>query len=213
MIAPTLLPVVGKEMFVEAGESQNQSEPPLIIARSIDCLSAAFWKGIGIDTGTEHPEEDVVSLAGILRTVGGSKQPAWTVRESSVLGAASLMSKCAVQALRNPRLMDAALESSKHALGDRKFWRVRVAGLQLLLALVKRAGDATMSGGSSVFSMTTSTAAAGSDAGRQEKQLALEALLPHKETILHLARSTLTDSEAKVTATASEVCSAMTWWP
>ena len=86
-----------------------------------------------------------------------------------------------------------------------------MAGLQLLLVLVKRAGDATMSGGSSsVFSMTT---AIGSDASRQEKQLALEALLPHKETILHLARSALTDSESKVTATASEVCGAMTWWP
>lgn len=214
MVAPTLLPVIGKEMYHEAGDGDKKSEPPLVIARSIDCLASSFWKGIGKDVGDDHPEEDVLTLSEMLRTVGGSKQPAWTVRESSVLGAASLASKCSLQVLRNPRLVDNFLESSKHALRDRKFWRVRLAGLKLLLALVKRAGDATTTGGSSsMLAMTTGAAAVTKDASQQEKQLALEALLPHKETILQLARYTLTDSESKVTAMASEVCSAMSWWP
>ena len=213
MVALTVLSIIGKEMFLEAGDNRKKPEPPLIVARSIDCLAAAFWKGIGTNGGEEHPEEDVLSLSGILCTVGGSKQPAWTVRESSVVGAASLASKCAVLAFRNPRLIDNFIESSKYALSDRKFWRVRLAGLQLLLAVVKRAGNTPTGGPSSVYSMTTGTGNPRVNAGREEKQLALEALLPHKETILQLARSALTDSEPKVTATASYVCSAMTWWP
>ena len=217
MVAPVLLPVVGKEMFAEAGDNEKDSatEPPLIIARSIDCLASAFWKGIGNDGSGIHPEEEAVSLSGILRSVGGSKQPAWTVRESSALCAASLASRCSVSCLRNHRLIDNFLESSKHALRDRKFWKVRVAGLQLLLALVKRAGDATVSAGgsSSVFTITTGKSSSGTDVNQNEKQLALETLLPHKESILQLARSSLTDNESKVTALASEVSSAMTWWP
>lgn len=215
MVAPALLPVVGKEMFAEANEKSSATEPPLIIAKSLDCLASAFWKGIGSDVIGNHPEEETVSLSGILRSVGGSKQPAWTVRESSVLCAASLASRCSVSCLRKHRLIDNFLESSKHALRDRKFWKVRVAGLQLLLTLVGRAGDATASGGgsSSVFTMTTGTPPSVVDANQKEKQLALETLLPHKETILQLARSSLTDNESKVTALASDVINAMVWWP
>jgi hypothetical protein len=61
--------------------------------------------------------------------------------------------------------------------------------------------------------MTTGTPPSVVDANQKEKQLALETLLPHKETILQLARSSLTDNESKVTALASDVINAMVWWP
>jgi proteasome component ECM29 len=197
MIAPTMLAVIDAEK--QANATEQKAHPPLIIARSIDCLSCAMWKGIG----SSSSEEDVLLLSETLRAAGGS--PAWTVRESSVNGAANLASKCSVEALRNHRTLDMLLESSKRALGDRKFWRVRCAGLQLLLSLVQRAGER-----GAAFSMVKT---ASSDTHQQAEQLALEALLPYKETILRLARSNLTDSESKVTTLASEVCSTMAWWP
>jgi hypothetical protein len=111
--------------------------------------------------------------------------------------------------------MDNFLESSKHALRDRKYWKVRVSGLQLLIAVVERAGDATNSaiGSSSTYALATRKTSPSTDANQKERQFALETLLPHKEPILLLARSALTDSEPNVTALASDVCSAMTWWP
>jgi hypothetical protein len=38
-------------------------------------------------------------------------------------------------------------------------------------------------------------------------------MLPHKEKMLELAKQSLSDPEAKVTALASEVVKAMDWWP
>jgi hypothetical protein len=47
----------------------------------------------------------------------------------------------------------------------------------------------------------------------QDRQLLLEALLPQKERMLKLAKQTWDDSEAQVTALASEILIAMAWWP
>jgi hypothetical protein len=47
----------------------------------------------------------------------------------------------------------------------------------------------------------------------QDRQLVLEALLPQKEKMNKLAKQALSDSEAKVTALASDALSAMAWWP
>lgn len=46
-----------------------------------------------------------------------------------------------------------------------------------------------------------------------EKQLIMEAILPYKERIVDLARRSLADSEAKVTAAASKITLTMAWWP
>lgn len=46
-----------------------------------------------------------------------------------------------------------------------------------------------------------------------DKQLILEALLPHKEVILKHLKACLRDSESKVTALASDILSSMAWWP
>jgi hypothetical protein len=74
----------------------------------------------------------------------------------------------------------------------------RYSGLKILHCLTSRAGKGA----------ATST---GSDL--QEKQLTLEALLPHKEEMVRLARASLSDSESKVTALSSEILGNMAWWP
>jgi hypothetical protein len=69
---------------------------------------------------------------------------------------------------------------------------VRFAGLQLLENLVFRGGRKNAS---------------------IDMQLNLEALLPHKEVILRLTRSCLSDSESSIIALSSSVVSSMAWWP
>jgi hypothetical protein len=75
----------------------------------------------------------------------------------------------------------------------------RYSGLNILHCLTSRAGKGTAS------------ASNGSDL--QEKQLTLEALLPHKEEMVRLARASLSDSESKVTALSSQILGNMAWWP
>jgi hypothetical protein len=41
----------------------------------------------------------------------------------------------------------------------------------------------------------------------------LEAVLPHKEKMLHVTRAGLKDSEAQVTALSTKIIGDMTWWP
>jgi hypothetical protein len=65
-----------------------------------------------------------------------------------------------------------------------------MAGVEVLQSLTSRAGKCS-----------------------NDEPLMLEAILPQKEDILRLLRTSLTDSEAKVTALSSTVFSDMTWWP
>jgi hypothetical protein len=52
-----------------------------------------------------------------------------------------------------------------------------------------------------------------SDRKSKERQLILEAVLPQKESILQLAKPMLRDSEANVTALASQIAVKVAWWP
>jgi hypothetical protein len=78
----------------------------------------------------------------------------------------------------------------------------RHAGLQVLHALVARCGQAQ----SDIYKSSGSGI-------RQERQIILEAVLPLKESISQLAKLTLRDSEAAVTALASQILSSIAWWP
>lgn len=85
----------------------------------------------------------------------------------------------------------------------------RYSGMKLLYALVSRAGSTKDN--STAFSIAgTNTLQTSSSLDRQ---LLLEALLPYKEKILKVARSSLRDSEVKVTSMGTDVCSSMAWWP
>lgn len=186
----------------EAATSKTKTEEaPVIVARAIDCLTVSFWHGIGWDgdiikTGTSS----VLELARFL-VLFGKKQPAWTVREASWLCLASLASTCHQNALREHTLVSIFIEGAVDSFKDRKFWRVRFAGLNILHALVSRAGTRA-------FENDRSKSTEESD-----RQLRLEAILPQKDEIMKLARKALSDPEAKVTALSSDILGLVSWWP
>lgn len=75
----------------------------------------------------------------------------------------------------------------------------RFAGVKVLHSLIARAGRNDGSGSSRV--------------DREKQLLILEAILPYKEDMLRLLRSSLADSEAKVTALSSDCLAGMSGWP
>lgn len=74
------------------------------------------------------------------------------------------------------------------------FTMYRVAGLNTLSHLIDRAGTNTSH-------------------NRQEMMKNLESLLPHKEAILKLIRSSLNDTDSNVTVLATSILKRMSWWP
>ena len=105
-------------------EKNGGDEPPLIVARSIDCLSSCLWDGVG--NASEIPTLNTLELIRVLQTCGGPGQAAWTVRESAALCCEAIASRCHSDALRQPHATISTLvECFSQALKDRKFWRVR----------------------------------------------------------------------------------------
>lgn len=199
-MAYRLLTVFDADGLIIESKDKRDDQPPLIIARSIQCFSFAIWAGIGSDN---RALENITHMAKIIHT-SFKHQGAWTVREAAVLCASSIASATHVDPLRNHTLLSLFIDCAKEALKDRKFWRLRSAGLSLLRSLVKRAGS-----NSNVVSMhasitTTSTT--------DDEQKVLEALLPFKEDIVRQARHSLSDTQPEVTALASEICGMVSWW-
>lgn len=116
MIAPRLYDFIS--------DSQNGSTaPPLLVAKSLECLGSAFYDGIGDDQSSEHSNS--LRMLKFLAECSGATQPAWTVRQSGVLAASSLVSKMASADLCKNEAIVTILGCSSHALKDRKFWKVR----------------------------------------------------------------------------------------
>lgn len=201
LLAPQLLTVIDSEGLLIKESEFVHDQPPLIVARATQCFSALIWGGIG-ESG--EPNQDVLRIAKIFQNVGGAKQGAWTIREAALLGASELASVCPVQSLRNHKLLSLLFECSNNAQQDRKFWRVRFAGLSLMKALVSRTGTGRSSLRAIPYAATTTKEA--------NEQMVLEALLPFKEDILKTARGALKDSQSEVTAMASDICGLVAWW-
>lgn len=192
LTAPKLLSVIG---------DYSTKESPLIVARCIDCFAACFWRGIQF----QHNDEESPSIAELstlfLHHADLTKQAAWTVREASAK-AASRIAQCAhLDTLRQRRALGSLIDISTIALRDKRFWKVRLAGVEVLYQIVLRAGNVTQVGGT------------GLDEDGVEKQLMLESILPHKESIQSFASRCLTDPEAAVTALSTKVLNAMATWP
>jgi proteasome component ECM29 len=182
----------------EIDQGQKSEEPPVLVARAMDCLAAFFWEAIGEKPETQD-EKSVLGLTNVLVEVGGKMQPTWTVREASRLCLASLASRCHTDALRDHKVVSKMVDSADQSQRDLKFWKVRLSGLKLLHALVSRAGSRAIGVPQSEKD--------------HEMQILLEAILPSKEVIMAMARKSLTDPEAKVTALGSDVLRLMSWWP
>lgn len=183
VIAPGLFSFV-------SGESSCEDKPaPVLVARALECLASAMYDGVG--TGSEC--NDAIVLLKFFSLSTGNTQPAWTVRQMAALAASSLMAKTSSNVVRRNDTILTVLECSSQALKDKKFWKVRAAGLELLLSLVSRVKQR----------------------GRNDpnNQLVMEAILPYKEKIVGIARKSLSDNESQVTAAASKLTVAMNWWP
>jgi proteasome component ECM29 len=183
--------LVGPRLFSFISDNQD-STAPVLIARALECLAAAMYIGIGIDSAQSYADPGV-----LLRFFAESttKQPAWTVRQASALAASSLVACMPSAILRRTESIKLVLDCSNETLKDKKFWKVRLAGLELLHSLVSRVGNQKMS------------------VVDAEKQLIMEAILPYKELIIGVARKSLADNESQVTAAASKITQSMAWWP
>jgi len=201
MTAYRLLSVFDFDALIIDETDKLVDQPPLIVARSIQCFSVAIWGGIGC---SEKALENISNLATIIHN-SFKKQGAWTVREAAILCASSIANVARVDTLRSHKLLALFIECAKDALKDRKFWRLRFAGLSLLRSLMRRAGT----GNSNIRDMHASVT--GSISNRDD-QIMLEAILPFKEDIVRQARSSLSDTQPEVTALASEICGMVSWW-
>jgi len=173
-----------------SGESSGEEKPaPVLVARALECLASAMYYEVG--SGSECNDSAVLLKFFSLST--GNTQPAWTVRQMAALAASSLIAKTSSNVVSRNDTILTVLECSSQALKDKKFWKVRAAGLELLLSLVSRVKQR----------------------GRNdpENQLVMEAILPYKEKIVGIARKSLSDNESQVTAAASKLTVAMNWWP
>jgi len=210
-LAPSLISVIqGRECtllpsLVDSEEETNEKPvPPLIIARSIACLSAAMWNRMH-KTSTD-PSSDVGLLVKLFALNCGAGQAAWTVREASALAAATLAQKARSSCLRKLECIESLLDCTAFCLRDKKFWRVRHAGLELLSCLCRRTGGTSSNDRLRAVPRTAPNV-------DEEERLVLEALLPYKEKILQICRSSSRDSESRVTAVATDICNHMAWWP
>jgi proteasome component ECM29 len=202
LLSPKLISVFDTDQKFQL-EKLSKEEPPLVVARAIDCLAACFWDGIG-DATHDIPTANILKLTELLEACGGAGQGAWTVREAAAAGCESLARRSHSDGLINPHATFSTLVNCvSQAQKDRKFWRVRLAGLKLLRSMVRRAGNAD----NSITGILASTPQ------NKERQLLLEAMLPHKEKMFSIAKQGLTDAESQITALSTEILSSMSWWP
>ncbi|KAL3928085.1 MAG: hypothetical protein SGBAC_012800 [Bacillariaceae sp.] len=169
---------------------EKSKEPPLVVARSLDCYGASLCPRVG-------SKDDVVdSVATAKMLLQCLEQPAWTVREAAAMCCASLVSKSDELVLCQFDFLSVITSIVTKEMKDRKFWRVRLAGMKLLHSLVIRVPKGAQNSSSSNVGPNND--------GAVSNQEILESVLPHKEAIMLLAKRSLSDPEAKVTAVGSQ---------
>jgi proteasome component ECM29 len=170
--APQLVEVVG---------DLNTRESPLIVARSLSCFAATFWSNMSFEgSGPEDHSDSARLLPIFVYHVDYGKQSAWTVREAAAKAAAQCAFCADSATLRSRQFVSKLIDIAALGVKDKKFWKVRLASLQILLSL------------------TT-----------QEKEL----ILPYKENIQDLAKKSLQDPEAQITALSTKVLGVLALWP
>ena len=101
-----------------------------------------MYDGIGGNAAAEE-YADAVRLLKFFSN--GTTQAAWTVRQMSAFAGASLVAHVPPEILRKNEVITTVLECSTQTLKDKKFWKCRLSGLELLLSLVSRVGNQKMS--------------------------------------------------------------------
>lgn len=178
-----------------ADEGPSPKEAPLIIARSIDCFASSCWSRMEVRRIEQTSSIGSSALSQtFLFQVDLTKQSAWTVREAAAKCAARYTKCVDFDALQSRHAASTLVDIAAIALKDKRFWKVRLGGLDILLSLVLRVEE-------------------GSHETDQAKQLVLEVILPYKESIQDLAKRCLNDSEAKITAQATKILGIISSWP
>jgi proteasome component ECM29 len=216
-VSPSLFQILEQGSF---DKEVDKHVPPVLTAGAINCVAACLWDGIG-SSDDNIDNSDPNELTAILKRAGGKMQPAWTVREAAAQCIAQLALKCNDESIRRHVVVTQMVDSAAQALTDRKFWRVRYEQFKWYENPLTRCRVLTNPfdillfrrvAGLTIIESLTSRAGTGHNTSN-EMQLVLEALLPHKELIVRLVRSSLSDSEAKVTALSSNIITHMSWWP
>lgn len=209
-IAPQLISMIeGSETMLQGkglGEEGIVNLPPLIAARSIDCLASVMWSGM--QATSDNHWSDVLLLTKLLSHNCGPSQAAWTVREAAALAAAKLSAKAHPISLQKIEVLETLTGCTVFCLKDRKFWRVRYAGLQIVHFLCRRVEKSNQK----ILRTNTADVSNVNLEGPHDHMM-LDTLLPYKERFLDIAKSSLSDNEAKVTSAASDICNAVAWWP
>eukprot|EP00536_Pseudo-nitzschia_multiseries_P015198 jgi/Psemu1/320813/estExt_fgenesh1_pm.C_8350006 len=200
-IVSSLAPKLWNVFRHTTGDQSSSEESPLIVARSIHCFGSSLWPGMEFAQVEKASAMDSAVLSQtFLFHVDFTKQSAWTVREAAAKGAARLARCADFEILQRRRAVSTLVDIAGIALKDRRFWKVRFGGLEILQSLVFRVGDGSRAGDGLATTV-------------QEKQLVLETVLPYKESIQALAKRSLNDSEAKVTALSTNILGILSTWP
>jgi hypothetical protein len=109
--------------FVSQSQIEATAPPPLLVAKSLECLASAFYDDLGENQTSDHTNS--LAMLNFMAECSGASQPAWSVRQSGVLAASSLVSKMSSKSLCKNEAIVTILNCSTHALKDRKFWKVR----------------------------------------------------------------------------------------
>jgi proteasome component ECM29 len=190
-----IFPYIAPKLFGVFSD-ESTKEAPLIVTRTLSCFGANFYHKMSF-SNDETNYLDVSSLSLLfLHHVDYSKQPAWTIREAAAKCCAR-MAQCADVDTYRSRYVSRLVDVGSIAVKDRKFWKVRLAGLAVLQAIVLR----------------TDKRESTQEETLQEKQLILEAVLPYKETIQGIAKRMLNDTESAVTALSTKILSSLSTWP
>lgn len=150
----------------------------------------------------------LLEITNLFKINSGTSQSAWTVREAAALAAAKLVKRGNYELLKRISITEDLLACTSQCLKDRKFWRVRLAGLQVVLSFCLRVRSLRPIGNIGMGSQPERSIIDG-----DKSQLLFEAILPFKERFAEFARASLSDKEAPVTAAASEIMKCIAWWP
>lgn len=186
----SILSVWSADLFpvlqAQTARDVEKKEPPVLIAAMLQSWANCFYLGLGTGSPLEadHPQVIIETLFEFGRDNGTW---AWTVRQAAGKSVAALVNCCDTRCLCRPKFVDKVFPLANSSSKDRKYWKVRLSGLEILEAVVNRAN--------------------------KETRTLLDALLPYKEEILRMAKESLADSESRVTALASVVIRNMATWP
>jgi proteasome component ECM29 len=186
--ASRLLGLVPPSQFPEP---DGKVVAPLLVAGAISVVASFLWNDNEEDESTmANPTPQ--QLIRIMRQVCAGKQFAWTVREAAAHCISRLIMNCHASVLQQHSAVAGAIDCAQLALLDHRYWRVRLAGGETLLEITARVKD---------------------QHEHLNRRYLLDYFLPFKEEMMKILRSSLADSEPKVTALSSKAITNMSWWP